>query len=82
MAGATASRSFTALGKGAERVTSLISIVHERTMVAFSCNTRGCERVVYPMIIIIVVFASIVLLAVATGTQAWVEVSACTYRTA
>lgn len=78
---AMASRSLTALGDKAERslatVTSLVSVVHEKTVVAFRCNKRGCERVIHPMLVLAVMVASIALVGVATGTQVWVEVSVC-----
>ena len=76
-----ASRSLTALGDKAERslaaVTSLVSVVHEKTVVAFRCNKRGCERVIHPMLVLAIIVGSIALVAVATGTRVWVEVSVC-----
>lgn len=47
----------------------------EKTVVAFRCNTRGCERVTYPMIAVTLLAFALVLLAVAVGTPGWVEVS-------
>lgn len=76
-----ASRSLTALGDKAEQslaaVTSFVSVVHEKTVVAFRCNKRGCERVIHPMLVLAVMVSSITLVAVATGTRVWVEVSVC-----
>ena len=60
-------------------VASVVSVVKEKTIIALKINTRGCERVFYPMIVIVVSCLSLALLAVAAGTPAWVEVSCNPY---
>lgn len=74
-----ASKSFTEIvgnaSKSLTAITSVVSVMKEKTVVAFRCNTRGCERVTYPMIAVTLLAFALVLLAVAVGTPGWVEVS-------
>lgn len=69
-----ASKSLTALP-------SIVSVAAEKTVVALRCNTRGFEKVAYPILAIMAMTTALVLLAVAAGTPMWVQVreAACTY---
>lgn len=57
-------------------VASVVSVMKEKTVIALRINTRGCERVFYPMLIIVLCCLCIACLAVAAGTPAWAEVNA------
>ena len=63
-----ASKSLTALP-------SVISVMAEKTVIAMKCHTRGFEKVIWPVIAIILTSLSLVCLAVAAGTSVWIEVS-------
>ena len=61
-------------------VASVVSVMKEKTVIALRINTRGCERVFYPMIVIVICCLSVACLAVAAGTPGWVKVSCNSLR--
>ena len=63
-----ASKSLTALP-------SVVSIVAEKTVVALRCHTRGFEKVLWPILAIILTAGALICFAVAAGTPMWVQVS-------
>ena len=66
-----ASKSLTALP-------SIVSLAAEKTVVAMRCNTRGFEKVIYPILGIMAMTTALILLAVAAGTPMWVQVCEAT----
>ena len=61
--------------KSLTAVTSFVSVAAEKTVVALRCNTRGFEKVTYPVLGIIAMASALALFAVAAGTPVWVQVS-------
>lgn len=57
-----------------DNTVSVVSLVKERTVSYLKCHTRGFEKVIWPIICICFLVLSILLLAVACGTQNWVQV--------
>ncbi|XP_064388808.1 uncharacterized protein LOC135336864 [Halichondria panicea] len=63
-----ASKSLTALP-------SVVSIVAEKTVVALRCHTRGFEKVLWPILAIILTAGALICFAVAAGTPMWVQIN-------
>lgn len=64
----------TMASKSLTAVTSFVSVAAEKTVIAMRCNTRGFEKVTFPVLAIIAMAGALALLAVAAGTPVWVQV--------
>lgn len=64
----------TMASKSLTAVTSFVSVAAEKTVIAMRCNTRGFEKVTFPVLAIIAMAGTLALLAVAAGTPVWVQV--------
>ena len=53
---------------------SMVSLMKEKTVTYVKCHSRGFEKVVWPIVCMVLLVLSILLLAVACGTQNWIEV--------
>lgn len=53
---------------------SVVTLMRERTVSYMKCHSRGFEKVIWPIVCIAALVCSILLLAVACGTQNWVQV--------
>lgn len=52
----------------------MVSLMKEKTVTYVKCHSRGFEKVVWPIVCMVLLVLSILLLAVACGTQNWIEV--------
>lgn len=59
-----------------DTIPSAVSVMREKTVSYFKCHTRGFEKVIWPIFCIAALLVSVVLLAVACGTQNWFQVLA------
>lgn len=57
----------------------MVSMMREKTVTYLRCHSRGFEKVVWPIACIGLLVMSIVLLAVACGTQNWMQVTLATH---
>ena len=62
-----ASKSLTALP-------SVVSVMAEKSVVAMRCHTRGFEKVLWPIVSIVLTSLAFVCYVVAAGTPMWVQV--------
>ncbi len=53
----------------------MVSIMADKTVVALRCHTRGFEKVLWPILAIILTAGALICFAVAAGTPMWVQVS-------
>lgn len=54
---------------------SVVSVMKEKTVSYMKCHSRGFEKIIWPIACIATLLISMILLAVACGTQNWVQVS-------
>ena len=52
-----------------------MSVLKEKTVTYLRCHSRGFEKVIWPIACMVTLVLSIILLAVALGTQNWTQVA-------
>ena len=53
---------------------STVTLVKEKTVYYLKCHSRGFEKVTWPIVCLAALVIAIVLIAVACGTQSWIQV--------
>lgn len=53
---------------------SMVSMMKDKTVTYLKCHSRGFEKVIWPIACVALLVMSVVLLAVANGTQNWMQV--------